>query len=490
MESRDRKSTPVRTLVLLAALALAPACTEAPASSVDSTPELGAADLTPRADAGPAPDLHPLVPELLFYTRSSPEAPWTATKRSFWGDEVAVRLRGLPPGEVTVSASTGPYRAAATFRATADGTLDLSTTAPLSGSYSGVDADGLFWSAVKRSDAVGLADYPIAFTAEAGGKQLAAATLDRYWAPDGATVVQVKEQGLVGIFVAPKGAAARPALLAFGGSEGGLQSGQLLATYYASLGYSCLGLAYFGEPGLPQQLSKIPLEYFATALAWLKQRPEVDPARVGVMGGSRGGELALLLGASYADVKAVVATVPSGLIWAAAIAADPLPSAWTQGGKELPYVPQSGVMPTVTTDASGQKIFIEAPMFLGDVKAASPDALDAATIRVEKTNGPVLLLAGADDQLWASCTLAAVAFDRLKSTGHQATHADDFQCYPEAGHSLGTPGIPTTGSDKYYMTDYKMWMALGGTPAGTARAARESDTRIRRFLEKSLAGKP
>jgi dienelactone hydrolase len=216
----------------------------------------------------------------------------------------------------------------------------------------------------------------------------------------------------------------------------------------------------------------------------------VDPTRIGVMGGSRGGELALLLGSTYPDLKAVVATVPSGLVWGAAVAAKPLPSAWTQGGPDLPFVPESGAMPTVTTDASGQQIYVEAPMFLGDLKAATADALEAATIRVEKTNGPVLLLAGADDQLWASCTLAAVAFDRLKSTGHQATHADDFQCYPETGHSLLAPGIPTTGLDQYYLAEYKIWMAMGGKPAGAARAARESDTRIRRFLEKSLGSKP
>jgi hypothetical protein len=49
-------------------------------------------------------------------------------------------------------------------------------------------------------------------------------------------------------------AAGRPAMLAFGGSEGGLSSAFLAAQGYSTLAQACLK-----EPGLPATLSRIPL---------------------------------------------------------------------------------------------------------------------------------------------------------------------------------------------------------------------------------------
>ena len=50
---------------------------------------------------------------------------------------------------------------------------------------------------------------------------------------------------------------------------------------------------------------------------------------------SRGGELALLLGATYSRIRAVVAYVPSGIVWPSFPPTGH--SAWTLGGKEAPY---------------------------------------------------------------------------------------------------------------------------------------------------------
>ena len=127
----------------------------------------------------------------------------------------------------------------------------------------------------------------------------------------GQTDTTLAAQGFVGAYFAPPaGAAPAPAVLAIGGSEGGY--GPYPAALLASHGYPSLSLAYFKEPGLPQTLKDIPLEYFATALRWLAAQPGVDPKRVVVLGGSRGGEGALLIGSTYPDlVHAVIADVPS-----------------------------------------------------------------------------------------------------------------------------------------------------------------------------------
>jgi hypothetical protein len=96
------------------------------------------------------------------------------------------------------------------------------------------------------------------------------------------------------------------------------------------------------------------------------------------------------------------------------------------------------------------------------------------------------MLAGGDDQLWASCTLAKIASDRLARSGHTKTHAYDFVCYPDTGHLLFQPGGPTTDLTIEYVDGFHIWMDCGGTPVGYGHAARDADAKIRRFLEKTL----
>jgi dienelactone hydrolase len=63
------------------------------------------------------------------------------------------------------------------------------------------------------------------------------------------------------------------------------------------------------------------------------------------LGPSRGGELALLLGATFPDINAASAWVPSGIVfWPIGLAEndDPRPPAsWTFRGKPLPYLQEN-----------------------------------------------------------------------------------------------------------------------------------------------------
>jgi hypothetical protein len=77
----------------------------------------------------------------------------------------------------------------------------------------------------------------------------------------------------------------RPAVLVLDGLPGGMPA--VLPAMLAASGYPALGVAYFKEPGLPQTLSDIPLEYFAKALTWLAHQPGVDPSAIAVLGISR-----------------------------------------------------------------------------------------------------------------------------------------------------------------------------------------------------------
>ncbi len=108
----------------------------------------------------------------------------------------------------------------------------------------------------------------------------------------------------------------------------------------ASRGYAAFNLAYFAEPGLPRGLVNIPLEYFENAIRWMRAQPWLRDGFLAAWGPSRGGELALLLGATFPDINAVSAWVPSGVMfWPIGLAEQGdtrPPASWTWRDKTRP----------------------------------------------------------------------------------------------------------------------------------------------------------
>ncbi len=346
-----------------------------------------------------------------------------APVRSVADQPVSIMVSGLVPGTVaslrlrSTDANDVPWSSAAAFRVSPAGSIDPAQTAALSGSYTGVSPMGLFWSMrpdrrAAENDYFWSRDRPLSFelSVVAGGHRQASVRLSRALSATPLSVRResLREAGFDGeFFSAASVPARRPALLVFGGSEGGM-SGTLVAALLAAHGYPALALAYFNAPGLPAQLSDIPLEYFATALRWLRAQPQVDPRQVLTLGVSRGSEAALLLGAYYPRlVDGVVASVPSDV----AICSYPNCSgaAWTLHGRPLPY--------TLEFD--------------------NPHPADdpAAVIPVERIRGPVFLDCGGADAVWVSCPYARAVMTRLAA--HHDTYQHVLQAYPAAGHGAG-----------------------------------------------------
>ena len=166
-------------------------------------------------------------------------------------------------------------------------------------------------------------------------------------------------------------AEARHAVAVIGGSGGGLALASEQAAAFAESGIDALGIAYFKEPGLPETLAEIPLEYFAAALDWF--HGAVKAERLVVMGISRGSEAALLLGVHFPQlVGAVAAMVPGNVVLCSWPPGKP---AWTLGGEPLPYVGYFGPA------------------------CADPQAV----IPVERIRGPLLLLSAGADVVICDC---------------------------------------------------------------------------------------
>jgi len=230
--------------------------------------------------------------------------------------DVQIELTDFPPGETVTVAATQVFRssrwqAQATFRADAAGRVSIARQAPLSGTYTDVSAMGLFWSAERLPDPIVRPpdDWiltPWQVRVEAIGQDGARAGLvrERLLLGPGVTRRVVRSDGLVGWLFLPAGDP-KAAVIVLGGGGGAIDEywGAMLASH----GYAALNLAYFNQPGLPRGLVNIPLEYFDNAIRWMRRQPWLGDRLLAVWGSSRGGELALLLGATFPDINAVAA---------------------------------------------------------------------------------------------------------------------------------------------------------------------------------------
>ena len=366
----------------------------------------------------------------------------------------------------------------ATFIAGPEGEIETALQKPISGTYGIADSMGLLWSMYGEPEPDvsfgegSLEPVKVSFRAEVEGEVVAKAQFEWRFTAPGVQRKEVRENGLAGTLFLPKGNPPFPAIIVLGGSGGGLS--EMTSALLASHGIASLALAYFAFEQLPPTLNNIPLEYFEKAMSWLKARPEVASETLTVMGASRGGELALLLGATFSDIRAVVGWVPSGLIHAGLPrTTSGLMPAWTYRGEGLPFV--AADFDTIDWDRKPIKL---TPGFLAEL--TDDEAVEAATIPVERINGPVLLISGADDQMWPSSTFSEMVINRLHSFKHpfQSIH----HSYEGAGHVIKRPYLPcgithsihpVTGFDYDY----------GGTPSGYLKANIDSWKRTLTFLE-------
>jgi dienelactone hydrolase len=218
-------------------------------------------------------------------------------------------------------------------------------------------------------------------------------------------------------------------ILVLGGSSGRLN--QVYPERLAEAGFVVLSLAFFNAEGLPETLDRIPLETVSRALDWLQQNNEVKNTAFGVLGVSRGSELALLAASFDQRISAVVAVVPSSVAWHGQTGS----VAWTQGGNDVSAL--SFVRPS------------EVPLIRRVEQALSETKQrKSATIPVEQINGRILLISAQHDHIWPSKQMAEYMVNRLKT--HSFTHpyqhiiVEDNHFLDEASIQAILPDMITT----------------------------------------------
>lgn len=400
---------------------------------------------------------------------------------------LAIQVSGLAPGQRVsivaraIDADQRVWRSHAVFTADARGRTDLTRQKPDSGSYELADGSGLLWS--MRPDSGGglfargaLKQYTTEFAVIASGDTVARARCVRKLLADDVRIRDVRTGGMFGRMWHPDRPGRHPTILLLTGGSGGIQN--RFAPLLASHGYTVFSLAYFNYESLPSEQVEIPIEYFDRAVAWLTTQPEVDSARIAVMGHSKGGELALLLGTMMPQLKAVVSYVGSPIIWEGAmqrrggVVVDPraYKSGWTYRGRPLPYLEK-----TATPEATAKVAASAAhSRDLFEMSLHDTVAVTRAMMPLERIRGPVLLFSGKRDVAWPSSPMGELAVRRMKERGHPYSH--EHVAYENAGHVWEDGYLPVMGFAPIQ----------GGTPYGNAEAQADSWRRVLQFFERHL----
>jgi dienelactone hydrolase len=399
------------------------------------------------------------------------------------GDDAGIKLVGLRPGErVSLhSVRTGRQtvekngafsqvdviaHAWARFRADSEGQVNVSQSAPDSGTYREADFNGMFWSGFPEAEAsrigmisaAAISDGPpasgeVRFGLERDGEIVARHTMKlRAYSERiqfksiavGDALPNGDEAQVSGVFAAPAGATSLPSLILLHGSEGySAAAAQAWAGRMAERGFAAFALAYVayprmqGVPGVQEAFVNVPIETIAKARDVLATRPEADSTRLGVYGISKGAEFSLVAASRYSWIRAIVACVPSDAVWAGF--GGPAPegtenSSWSWAGAPLPAIPYDRYEDVFSGAATAAQVHVRSRA------ALTPDQDARVRIPVERIEAKVLLIGAGADEVWPSLDMAKAIEARMQQAGRGS--AVRTLLYPGSGH--GSCGTGTT----------------------------------------------
>jgi len=371
------------------------------------------------------------------------------SQKALYGTTPKYKVSGLSPGEKIIiqTSSTDAkgilWKAKAVFHADNSGEVDPDNSAPVEGNYKVVDNLGLFWSMEPSGTENKELNYSydrdrslfVTITVTDSKGKTVKANLERYYEDPQRrlTSCTLDEEGLKGTLFSPSDSNKYPGIILLTGSGGG--DIKWLAKAIASRGFSVLTLPYFNYIGLPDDLVNIPVEYFEKAVGWLKNHRKVKNGNIGLIGGSRGGELALLLGSMFNEFNVIVAWSPSSHLWMGENYFELVP-AWTYDGKALPYLGNTFNEEEMNMFMTGQMTsFVD--YFRKTLNNSDPGLVERARIKVENIKCNLFLVAATDDDTWPSSDYAKIILDHYKKTGYEY----QFICAEGAGHMVFLPDL-------------------------------------------------
>jgi uncharacterized protein len=202
----------------------------------------------------------------------------------------------------------------------------------------------------------------------------------------------------------------QPLVVGLGGSEGGnawtSDYWKKTRDSFIEKGYAFLAIGYFGAKGTPAVLNKIAIEDVYNAIKTATRNKRISKKKIAIIGGSRGADLALLLGSYYKDITCVISIVGSNAVFPGHTMHYST-SCFTWQGAELPFVP-------VNDEALP---FLRKRNLRGAFETMLKDsaAAEKAAIKVENIKGAVLFMSATKDEVCPSVPMGERMMERLKN---------------------------------------------------------------------------
>ncbi|KAG7170846.1 Peroxisomal succinyl-coenzyme A thioesterase-like [Homarus americanus] len=354
------------------------------------------------------------------------------------------------------------------------------------------------------------------------GEPLATLTHLRHYMSPGVQRIPVRFGKVRGCLFLPPGNGPFPGVIDMFGSAGGLleyRSAQL-----ASRGFASLALAFFAYDDLPKHLEEFNIAYFEEAVEFLlkqekesgededKEESRFIPAKdlkdpffcwsklsklaedyhpdvgsvqkaisvfndnvmnyfwkvfgdgVGVIGTSKGGDLALSMAAFIPSVHACIV-----------INCCNTPSVKGLRVRDCFYTPLNHVFRNVRVSDEG--------VVFGKEIAQDPRLHPESIIPIEKSQSAFLFLVGSDDQNVKSEFFAQLSYQRLRD--HSYPKHYEVSSYPGAGHLIEPPYSPHTPIS--FHNSYALPLIWGGTSKHHTLAQVQAWSKVLDFLRVHLA---
>jgi esterase/lipase len=366
-----------------------------------------------------------------------------------YGTPFSIHITGLSPGEkVTLSAfsedaSGSEWTTSSDLTATSRGKITLSFDDSSENNPQRIDLYG-YLSSLRPADNSNKNyhydrenGFKIRFIVTNSAGQSTSSELVRYYSNPEAELLcdTLDVNGLKGFLYYPEGEnRSYPGIILLSGAQGGLE--KWLARIIASHGYAVLALAYFNYQGLPESLVEIPLEYFEKAIEWMKTNEHVMKDRIGLVGGSKGGELVLLLGSKYDVFRVIVAWTPAAHVWQTTSLSPQ--SSWSLNGQGLPYVPYGYTQEDMENLQTGKLTSFRSFYLLG-LQNADESTISRAAIPVENIRASILLVSDTDDQCWPSSEFCNMIMQRLAENNFK--YGMKHICTQNGGHTSFLPDL-------------------------------------------------
>lgn len=393
------------------------------------------------------------------------------------GQQVTIRM------ELTDD-ETRTFHSQADFISDESSEIDLNTAVPMSGGYQHADGSGLLWSMtgkkggqddyfVKKSDE----DLEVDIYVMTEDEILATAVVTLKFKDDSTGMFEIEEPDIKGRLYAPAEDGNYPSVMILGGSDGGNEAHA--ASFLAGKGYLVLALSYFNDEGLGEHLEKVDMEYFKKASDYLAGHAKSN-GKVNLIGYSKGGELALLLGRTFNSYQSIVAGAASNYLTSGMKGGifAPVPG-WMMDGEPLPYLkmkfPVSFMISTITN------YIRKRPMYFLDIwkKSLSRKNSSEYKIEVAEIEAPLLIVSGGKDKLWPSAAFS----EEIKK--ERDNEGDIYLTYENAGHFIAFPYSFHQLPSIVHMNLDGMVIDFGGTKQDNAEAAKTALTEILTFLKKN-----